>query len=98
MTDEKIAEIAARMEASDPTDKFWRDFARAVLAADQEGAQPVAQRLAEEIARNERVATMLLASDREGCMQWAKDVVATLETGESRFVVDVEPIQEHQNE
>ena len=33
LTDEKIAEVAERMEASDPTDSFWREFARAIEAA-----------------------------------------------------------------
>jgi hypothetical protein len=33
LTDEEIAEVAERMEASDPTDSFWRDFARAIEAA-----------------------------------------------------------------
>ena len=33
LTDEKIAEVAERMEASDPTDSFWREFARAIDAA-----------------------------------------------------------------
>ena len=33
LTDDEIAEVAERMEASDPTDSFWRDFARAIEAA-----------------------------------------------------------------
>ena len=33
LTDDEIAEVAERMEASDPTDSFWRDFARSVEAA-----------------------------------------------------------------
>jgi nitroreductase len=33
LTDEEIAEFAQRMEASDPTDSFWREFARAIEAA-----------------------------------------------------------------
>ena len=33
LTDEDIAEFAERMEASDPTDSFWREFARAIEAA-----------------------------------------------------------------
>jgi len=33
LTDEEIAEFAERMEASDPTDSFWREFARAIEAA-----------------------------------------------------------------
>ena len=33
LTDEEIAEFAERMEASDPTDSFWRDLARAIEAA-----------------------------------------------------------------
>ena len=33
LTDEQIAEFAERMEASDPTDSFWREFARAIEAA-----------------------------------------------------------------
>ena len=33
LTAEKIAEVAERMEASDPTDSFWREFARAIEAA-----------------------------------------------------------------
>ena len=32
LTDEEIAECAERMEASDPTDSFWREFARAFEA------------------------------------------------------------------
>jgi len=32
LTDEEIAEFAQRMEASDPTDSFWREFARAIEA------------------------------------------------------------------
>ena len=32
LTDEEIAEVAERMEASDPTDSFWREFARAIEA------------------------------------------------------------------
>lgn len=30
LTDEEIAEFAERMEASDPTDSFWREFSRAI--------------------------------------------------------------------
>jgi hypothetical protein len=30
LTDEEIAECAERMEASDPTDSFWREFAQAI--------------------------------------------------------------------
>ena len=33
LTDEEISEYAERMEASDPTDSFWREFARAIEAA-----------------------------------------------------------------
>ena len=33
LSDEEIAEIAERMEATDPTCAFWRNFARAILAA-----------------------------------------------------------------
>ena len=33
LTDDEIAEFAERMEASDPTDSFWREFARAIEAA-----------------------------------------------------------------
>ena len=33
LTDEEIAECAERMEALDPTDSFWREFARAIEAA-----------------------------------------------------------------
>ena len=33
LTDYQIAEFAERMEASDPTDSFWREFARAIEAA-----------------------------------------------------------------
>ena len=33
LTVEKISEYAERMEASDPTDSFWREFARATEAA-----------------------------------------------------------------
>lgn len=33
LTDEDIAEFAERMEASDPTDSFWREFARAIEVA-----------------------------------------------------------------
>ena len=32
LTDDEIAECAERMEASDPTDSFWREFARAIEA------------------------------------------------------------------
>ena len=32
LTDEEIAECAERMEASDPTDSFWREFVRAIEA------------------------------------------------------------------
>ena len=32
LTDEEIAEFAERMEASDPTDSFWREFSRAIEA------------------------------------------------------------------
>jgi hypothetical protein len=32
LTDEEIAECAERMEASDPTDSFWREFAQAIEA------------------------------------------------------------------
>lgn len=32
LTDDEIAESAERMEAIDPTDYFWRDFARAIEA------------------------------------------------------------------
>ena len=33
LTDEEIADCAEKMEASDPTDSFWREFARAIEAA-----------------------------------------------------------------
>lgn len=33
LTDDEIAGCAERMEASDPTDSFWREFARAIEAA-----------------------------------------------------------------
>ena len=32
LTDDEIAECAERMEASDPTDSFWREFAQAIEA------------------------------------------------------------------
>jgi len=32
LTDEEIAEFAEKMEASDPTDSFWREFSRAIEA------------------------------------------------------------------
>ena len=33
LTDEEISEYAERMEASDPTDSFWREFAQAIESA-----------------------------------------------------------------
>jgi hypothetical protein len=33
LTDEDIAEVAERMEATDATSSFWREFARAIEAA-----------------------------------------------------------------
>ena len=30
LTDEEIADCAEKMEASDPTDSFWREFSRAI--------------------------------------------------------------------
>ena len=33
MTDEQIAEVAERMEATDAASSFWREFARAIEAA-----------------------------------------------------------------
>ena len=33
LTDEEIAEVAERMEATDAASSFWRDFARAIEAA-----------------------------------------------------------------
>ena len=32
LTDEEIADCAEKMEASDPTDSFWREFFRAIEA------------------------------------------------------------------
>jgi hypothetical protein len=32
LTDDEIAEVAERMEASDPTDSFWRDFSQSIEA------------------------------------------------------------------
>jgi hypothetical protein len=32
LTDEEIAEVAERIEASDPTDSFWRDFSQSIEA------------------------------------------------------------------
>jgi hypothetical protein len=40
LTDDEIAEFAERMEASDPTDSFWREFARAIEAAHNIKEQP----------------------------------------------------------
>ncbi len=33
LTEDHIADIAERMEASDPADSFWREFARSIEAA-----------------------------------------------------------------
>jgi hypothetical protein len=33
LTDEEIAEVAERMEATDAASSFWREFARAIEAA-----------------------------------------------------------------
>ena len=32
LTDEEIADCAEKMEASDPTDSFWREFFRGIEA------------------------------------------------------------------
>jgi hypothetical protein len=32
LTDEEIAEVAEQMEASDPTDSFWRNFSQSIEA------------------------------------------------------------------
>jgi hypothetical protein len=36
LTDEEITDIAERIEASDPSDSFWKEFARAIEAAIKE--------------------------------------------------------------
>lgn len=80
LSDEQIAEIAERLEASDPTDSFWREFARAVLAAAPSQAVPTVRRLTaedfeagliepvrvEDIATIQRKFCEVIATPREG--------------------------------
>jgi Lar family restriction alleviation protein len=64
LSDEQIADIAERMEASDPSASFWREFARAVLAAAPQSSalplRPLSDEHADAIHRMPYVRACLL--------------------------------------